>query len=130
MHEEKIHVQKQAQAQSEDSEPRKSFTDTSTLRSPAPKPVPSKPTEDQDRTCLMAVEGTLDSAPKTVCFQQITSRKIIPLGSTYLEVQLKYDHCLENSLSPPWQMSFLSVLNLKERNVLECLENITPYSLP
>lgn len=27
-------------------------------------------------------------------------------------------------------MSFLSVLNLKGTNVLECVENITPYSLP
>ena len=27
-------------------------------------------------------------------------------------------------------MSFLSVLNLKGISVLECLENITPYSLP
>lgn len=60
-----------------------------------PSPIPPKPAEEQDRTCLWGVGGG-DSAPKTVCLQQITSRKIIPLGSPYLEVQLKYDHCLEN----------------------------------
>lgn len=54
----------------------------------------------------------------------------MPSGSTYLEVQLKYDHCLENSLFLSWQMSFLSVLNLKATHVLECLENITPHSRP
>ena len=54
----------------------------------------------------------------------------MPLGSIYLEVQLKYDHCLENSLFLSWQMSFLSVLNLKATHVLECLENITPHFHP
>lgn len=72
----------------------------------------------------------MDSAPETVCPRQITSRKAAPLGSTYLEAQLNYEHCLENELFLPWQMSFLSVLNLKGTNVLECLENVTPHSLP
>ena len=96
------------------------------LNSQAPDP------QNPRKSSLASVwaEASLGSAPKTVCPQHITSRKVMPLGSIYLEVQLKYDHCLENSLFLSWQMSFLSVLNLKATHVLECLENITPHSHP
>lgn len=128
MHKEKIHVQKQAQRQRRDSQPRKSLTDKSTPWDSAPKLWSPNPTEEQEPHLPSWGEGALASVPKTACPQQITSRKVMPLGSMYLEVQFKYDHCLENSLSLPWQMFFLSVLNLKGVSVLECLENITPYS--
>lgn len=125
MHKEKIHVQERAQRQRQDSEPRKSFTDKSSLWDSAPKPwSPRTPLKSRTE----GGEGALDSVPKTACPQQISSRKVIPLGSMYLEVQFKYDRCLENELSLPWQMSFLSVLNLKGISVLGCLENVTPYS--
>lgn len=89
-----------------------------------PTPIPPKPTEEQDCICPCGGLG-LDSAAKTVCLQQITSRKVIPLGSTW--------KCNSNMITV-WKTSFsapanvLSIcLNLKERSVLECLENITPF---
>lgn len=104
-----------------------SFPDRSTVGTQLPSPRSPKPLEEE-ALHLCEREASWWPSPQRQCARDITSREGNAFGLHLLKVQLKYDHCLENSLFLS-QMSFLSVLNLKANTCPRMFRKYNPTFL-